>query len=222
MMSLGVKTRVKICGLRRPEDVRAVNDANPDMAGFILSPGFRRSVLLEDALKLADQLDPSIAVVGVFVDEPIEHVARFTHHFDFDGFDPARSIAVQLHGSESDDYIDQLRHAMAYPGWLGIPVIKAFTVRTREDVERACRSKADLVLLDNGQGSGKTFDWSLLDEVDRSYVLAGGLGPENVADAVRRLHPFAVDMSSGVETNGWKDPSKIWAAVRAVRGESSW
>ena len=220
MMGPNARTRIKICGLRRTEDVRAVNEAKPDMAGFILSPGFRRSVRLEDAFKLADLLDPCVTVVGVFVDEPIEHVARFTHHFDFDGFEPARGIAVQLHGDESDDYIDQLRHAMAYPGWYGIPIIKACTVRTREDVERACRSKADLVLLDNGQGSGKTFDWSLLDEVDRSYVLAGGLGPENVADAVRRMHPFAVDMSSGVETNGWKDPSKIREAVGAVRGES--
>ena len=131
---------------------------------------------------------------------------------------------MQLHGHEDDDYIDQLRHAMAYPGWTGIPIIKACTVRTREDVERACRSKADLVLLDNGQGSGKTFDWSLLDGVSRPYFLAGGLGPDNLAEAVTRLHPYAVDMSSGVETEGFKDPAKMAAAVAAraaVMGEAA-
>lgn len=210
-------TYIKICGLRRLEDVEAVNAALPDMVGFILSPGFRRSVKLRDALALADQLDPRIDVVGVFVNEPAENVARFTHHFDFDGGDVARTVMVQLHGDEDDAYIKDLRHHMAYPGWCGIPAIKAFTVRTREDVDRACYSVADYVLLDNGKGTGETFDWSLLHSVDRPYFLAGGLDPENVADAIRRLHPFAVDMSSGVESGGWKDPTKIAAAVAAVR-----
>lgn len=212
-------TLIKICGLRRRQDIDAVNAALPDLAGFILSAGYRRSVTLRKAVSLINQLDPRMAAVGVFVNEPIDNVARFTHVFDFDGGDTFRQVVVQLHGDEDDAYIERLRHAMAYPGWWGIPIIKAFTVRTREDVERACRSVADYVLLDNGKGTGEAFDWSLLEGVTRPYFLAGGLGPHNVAEAVARLRPFGVDMSSGVETSGWKDPAKVAAAVQAVRAE---
>ena len=211
------RTLIKICGLTRMEDVEAVNAARPDLAGFILSAGYRRSVGLRHAVALANALDPSIAVVGVFVNEPPDTVASFTHAFDYDGGDVNRQVLVQLHGDEGNDYIAELPHAMAYPGWSGIPIIKAFTVRTHHDVELAQKSVADYVLLDNGRGTGKTFDWSLLQNVGRSYFLAGGLGPHNVASAIERAHPLAVDMSSGVETNGIKDPNKIAAAVAAVR-----
>ena len=208
---------IKLCGMRRREDIEAANAVLPNLVGFILSPGYRRSVALSDALALIEELDPRIAHVGVFVNEPIEAVARFTHAFDFDGGDAARTVMVQLHGNEDDNYIERLRHAMAYPGWMGIPIIKAFAVRSREDVARAEASAADYVLLDNGTGTGEAFDWSLLEGVARPYFLAGGLGPGNVADAIARLHPFGVDMSSGIETDGWKDPAKMRAAVRAVR-----
>ncbi len=213
----GERTLVKLCGLRRPQDIDAANAAQPDLAGFILSSGYRRSVSIPDACELASRLDEKMTVVGVFVNEPIRNVARFTHAFDFDGYDAPRSIMVQLHGDEDDAYIAELRRAMAYPGWWGIPIIKAFTVRTRDDVARAHGSTADYVLLDNGAGTGEAFDWSLLEGLSRRYFLAGGLGPDNVARAVERLHPFAVDMSSGVETDGWKDPVKMAAAVAAVR-----
>jgi len=211
------RTIVKLCGLRRPEDIEAANAAHPDMVGFILSPGFRRSIARQEAVRLIKGLDADIAVVGVFVDEPIDNVARFTHNFDFDGYEAARPLLVQLHGNEDDAYIRQLRHAMAYPGWLGIPIIKAYTVRTRADVERACASEADIVLLDNGKGTGEAFDWSLLAGVTRRYILAGGLTPDNVAGAIRAVRPWGVDMSSGIETDGRKDPAKMQAAVAAVR-----
>jgi phosphoribosylanthranilate isomerase len=211
------RTLVKICGLRRPEDIEAANAVRPDAVGFILSAGYRRSVGLRKAHELIDMLDPAIAHVGVFVDEPIERVARFTHAYDFDGYDAPRTVMVQLHGHEDNDYIARLRHAMAYPGWWGIPIIQAFVVRTAQDVERACQSAADYILLDGGTGSGKSFDWDLLEGVARPYFLAGGLGPDNLTEAVARLRPYAVDMSSGVETNGLKDPSKMAAAVAAVR-----
>ena len=209
---------VKLCGLMRPQDIEAANRARPDMVGFILSKGFRRSIKPRRAIELIERLDENIAVVGVFVNEPIRNVARFTHTFDFEGYDAARTILVQLHGNEDNAYIDELRHAMAYPGWWGISIIKAFTVRTAEDVACACASTADYVLLDNGQGTGETFDWSLVRNVDRPFVLAGGLGPHNVAAAIEAVHPWAVDMSSGIETNGVKDPNKMLAAVAAVRG----
>ncbi len=212
------RTFIKICGLRRPEDIEAANAVRPDAVGLILSQGYRRSVSLERAFELVEMLDPVIAHVGVFVDEPIETVARFTHAYDFEGYDAPRNVMVQLHGHEDNDYIAQLRHAMAYPGWTGIPIVQAFIVRTAQDVERACQSSADYVLLDGGTGAGKTFDWTLLEGVSRPYFLAGGLGPDNLAEAVARLHPYAVDMSSGVETEGLKDPAKMAAAVAAVRG----
>lgn len=210
------RTFIKICGLRRPKDIEAANAVRPDAVGFILSQGYRRSVSLEQAFELIEMLDSAIAPVGVFVDEPIETVARFTHAYDFDGYDAPRNVMVQLHGHEDNDYIARLRHAMAYPGWSGIPIVQAFIVRTAQDVERACQSSADFILLDGGTGTGETFDWTLLEGVSRPYFLAGGLGPDNLAEAVARLHPYAVDMSSGVETEGLKDPAKMAAAVAAV------
>lgn len=212
------RTLIKICGLRRPEDIEAANAVRPDAVGFILSQGYRRSVSLEQAFELVELLDPSIAHVGVFVDEPIETVARFTHAYDFDGYDAPRNVMVQLHGHEDNDYIARLRHVMAYPGWWGIPIIQAFIVRSAQDVDRACQSSADFILLDGGTGAGKTFDWTLLEGISRPYFLAGGLGPDNLAEAVARLHPYAVDMSSGVETEGLKDPVKMASAVAVVRG----
>lgn len=211
------RTFIKICGLRRPKDIEAANAVRPDAVGFILSQGYRRSVSLKQAFELIEMLDSAIAPVGVFVDEPIETVARFTHAYDFDGYDAPRNVMVQLHGHEDNDYIARLRHAMAYPGWSGIPIVQAFIVRSAQDVERACQSSADFILLDGGTGAGKTFDWTLLEGVSRPYFLAGGLGPDNLAEAVARLHPYAVDMSSGVETEGLKDPAKMAAAVAAVR-----
>ena len=216
------RTFIKICGLRRPEDIEAANATKPDAVGFILSKGYRRSVSMSKAHELIEKLDPAIAHVGVFVDEPIERVARFTHAYDFDGYDAPRHVMVQLHGHEDNDYIAQLRHAMAYPGWWGISIIQAFVVRTAQDVDRACQSVADYILLDGGAGSGEAFDWSLLEGVSRPYFLAGGLGSHNLAEAVERLHPYAVDMSSGVETDGWKDRDKMRAAVTAVRACGGW
>lgn len=177
---------------------------------------------MSKAHELIEALDPAIAHVGVFVDEPVRTVARFTHAYDFNGYDAPRHVMVQLHGHEDNDYIAQLRHAMAYPGWWGISIIQAFVVRTAQDVDRACQSAADYILLDSGTGSGETFDWSLLEGVSRPYFLAGGLGPHNLAEAVSRLHPYAVDMSSGVETDGWKDQDKMRAAVTAVRACGGW
>ena len=216
-MAKGGSTFIKICGLRRPQDIEAANAVRPDAVGFILSQGYRRSVSLERAFELIEMLDPTIAHVGVFVDEPVERVARFTHAYDFEGHDAPRTVMVQLHGREDNDYIAKLRHAMAYPGWSGIPIIQAFIVRTAQDVERACQSSADYILLDGGTGAGKAFDWSLLEGVSRPYILAGGLGPDNLAESVTRLHPYGVDTSSGVETEGFKDPKKMAAAVAAVR-----
>ena len=183
------KTKIKLCGMRRPEDILAVNQAKPDYIGFICSRRFWRHISLEEAAVLKRMLDPGIQAVGVFVDEPYEEIAGWLKKGVID--------LVQLHGEEDEYYIRQLRKVMLFQETL-VPVIQAFRVKTEKDLLRAGHSIADYILLDSGAGSGVTFDWSLLDSMDRPYFLAGGLGPDNVAEAIRRFHPYAVDMSSSL------------------------
>lgn len=199
-------TLVKICGLTRPEDIDAVNSLSPDMAGFVFYGPSRRCVTRDSARELGSGLDPSIVKVGVFVDEDPLVIADLVGSGIID--------AVQLHGVEDGAYIHGLRRLV------DAPVIKTFLVRNRGDIEAANRSDADYVLLDSGMGSGRTFDWSLLEDMDRDYILSGGLNPGNIHDAVEMLHPYGVDVSSGVETDGRKDPSKMSAFLRTVHGIS--
>jgi phosphoribosylanthranilate isomerase len=97
-------------------------------------------------------------------------------------------------------------------------VIQAYRIASEDDIRRARESAADYILLDHGTGTGQTFDWNLVRGIGRPFFLAGGLGPDNLREAVSRMEPFAVDMSSSVETDKVKDREKILAAVRAVRG----
>lgn len=197
-------SRIKICGLRRPEDVTFVNRAGPDYVGFVLWPESRRAVTAAQAAALRAQLNPEIPAVGVFVDQPMEEILV--------AFAAGAIDIAQLHGHETPERIRALQAACGRPVW------KAFRVRTREDLRQAEESPADLVLLDNGYGTGAAFDWSLLDRpLSRPWLLAGGLDPDKIAQAVRRFAPTGVDLSSGVETGGWKDEQKILAAVRAAR-----
>lgn len=196
--------RVKCCGMTREDDIAAVNAARPDMCGFVVDfPKSRRSCSPGRVRELAALLDPAVLSVGVFVDADPSLAASLAADGALD--------AVQLHGHEDAAYVERLR------GLAGVAVIQAFEVRSPEDVERANASPADMVLLDNGQGTGEGFDWSLLAGARRPYILAGGLNPGNVARAARELAPWGVDMSSGLETDGLKDPAKIEAAVAAVR-----
>ena len=199
-------TRVKLCGMSRPEDIEAVNEAQPDFVGFVVDfPRSHRSVASEELPALSALVAPGIQRVGVFVDEPVEVVARLYAQGAID--------VAQLHGHEDEEYIARLRSAC------DVPIIQAFSVRAASDVVRAEASSADLVLLDNGRGTGETFDWSLVRGVRRPFLLAGGLTPASVAQAMTSVHPWGVDMSSGIETDGVKDRQKIFAAVRAVQAE---
>ena len=200
-------TRIKICGLSRPCDVAFVNEARPDWCGFIIDfPRSHRSVTPREALALRRQLAPGIVPVGVTVDQPVEAVAELLKSGVVD--------VAQLHGKEDERYLASLR-AMA-PGH---PLWKAFTLRTPDDLTAALASGADMILLDSSKGTGQTFDWSLLRGVARPFLLAGGLTPENIPRAVRAVHPWGVDLSSGVETDRRKDRDKILAAVAAARKE---
>ena len=197
--------KIKICGLYRPQDVEYVNAAKPDWCGFIINfPKSHRNLTPDQVRQLRAGLSQSVTAVGVFVDRPVEEVAALLN----DG-----TIAVaQLHGHEDDGYIARLR-ALSN----GQEIWKAFKIRSAADMEAANASAADMVLLDNGYGTGETFDWSLAGGVQRPFILAGGLTPENIPDAVRRLHPAGLDISSGVETERKKDFDKILAAVAAAR-----
>lgn len=197
-------TKIKICGLMTPQDAQYVNAVQPDFAGMILSPGFRRTVTRETAAAIREALDTAIPAVGVFVDADPADIAAYVNSGIIQ--------TVQLHGHEDAAYIEKLRQMT------DAQIFQAFRIRSAADVQQAEQSAADMILLDSGTGTGKVFDWSLLSDIRRPYFLAGGLDPENAPAAVAALHPAGVDVSSGVETDGRKDFAKIQAFVRAVRG----
>ena len=196
-------TKIKMCGMMNTSDVIAVKELKVDYAGFILSQGFKRSISYNTFDVLLGYLaDTNIKKVGVFVNESIDLILnRYSDKIDI----------IQLHGSEDDIYIEKLKSAV------NKPIIKAFKIKTEDDVKAAQRSKADMILLDSGVGSGKLFDHGLLDTIQRDYFLAGGLDAENIGDILNKLSPYAVDISSGIETNGKKDINKMKAFANAVR-----
>lgn len=199
-------TRIKLCGMTRPCDIQAANALGPQYIGFVFAKKSRRYVSPKQAAALKQLLSPEIQAVGVFVNEPPEAVAELLGSGIID--------VAQLHGGEDEAYIGRLRALTSKP------IIKAFRIDTPADAGRAEASSADLVLLDSGAGgTGTVFDWSLIRNIRRPYILAGGLGTENVALAIRALRPYGVDVSSGIETDGVKDRDKMAAFVAAVRKE---
>ena len=272
-------SKIKICGLRRPEDIKAVNKYLPEYVGFVFYKKSKRYVTEEEAEKLRKLLDKRIISAGVFVDAEKDEILRLMRKGII-------SVA-QLHGNESEDYIRELKEELkknvsfdvgsyhdgnkihtgsseedmihagriykteeriikAYllkapdekeisdPGTAGGKDVKSIIsdMRHREKVEHqginnsnrlkeilneAKESSADYILFDSGFGSGKAFDWNILKNFEKPYFLAGGLNPENVSEAIEKLEPYAVDVSSGVETDGYKDADRIRAFVENVR-----
>lgn len=213
--------KIKICGLSRPVDIDYVNVALPDYCGFIIHfPTSRRNVTPDTVRQLVRRLDHRIQPVGVFVDQPIREVAALLN-------DGTLSVA-QLHGHENAAYILALRECLT----VSAPIWQAFQLRhTATDThtvdaqatgypanwQAAINSVADLVLLDSGQGSGVALDWASLHDFPRPFCLAGGLTPKTLPTAIAQAAPCVVDLSSGVETDGYKDRQKIQAAITAVR-----
>lgn len=196
-------TKIKLCGMMQPKDVITACELGADYIGFILSEGFRRTVVLGTFCELESYAHGyDVKKVGVFVNEPMESIC---------GVYAEMLDVIQLHGNESNKFINELKERT------GKPVIKAFKIRSAEDVKAAEKSSADYVLLDSGTGTGKTFDHSLIGDISRPYFLAGGLTAENVVQAIETLHPYAVDASSCLETDGAKDSEKMRAFVKAVR-----
>lgn len=196
-------TKVKICGLKSEDDISYANELKPDYIGFVFLQGRKRYVSPSHAAHLRELLDPSIPAVGVFVNEPLEYVISLA--------ESGTIQMIQLHGQEDKSYLQKLRESCS------LPVIKAFIIRTKEDMESALLYPSDYLLLDNGLGTGEAFDWSLIEKINRPFFLAGGLNPKNAASAIEQAHPYALDVSSGVETDGNKDYEKMKSFIHTVR-----
>lgn len=208
-MSDQQETRVKICGLFREADITAVNRLKPDYGGFVFAQGSPRQVSEKQAAAFRRKMDADIASVGVFVDAPPQLPASCAAEGIID--------LIQLHGAEDGGYIRKLRRILADSG-RSVSIIKAFSIKSVDDVRRAVQCEADYILLDHGGGgTGRSFDWDLIRDVRRPYFLAGGLHAGNVEKAIQKCRPFAVDISSGAESGGIKDPDKIEQIIRRVR-----
>lgn len=202
------EVKIKICGLKRPEDIKAVNDAKPDYAGFVFARSSRQ-VTPGQANALKQLLSPSIQTVGVFVNAPEEIILEICRDGIID--------CIQLHGDETLEMACQLRAAS------GLPVIKAVRIKSQEDFHGLITFPCDYLLLDTyskGQygGSGKQFDWSLIPGNIPPFFLAGGLTADpDVLKAAIGTGACCLDVSSAVETNGQKDPQKIKKFIQAAR-----
>lgn len=200
--------KIKLCGLTRPCDIEAVNELQPDYIGFVFVKKSRRYVSPEKAKELKAMLAPGIQAVGVFVNEEPEQIVSLLEAGTID--------VAQLHGQEGEREIRRLRELTDHP------LIQAFRIDTEQDVERANASTADYVLLDSGAGgTGTVFDWNLLQAIRRPYFLAGGLDTENLGTVKAKLNPYGIDVSSGIETDGYKDKEKMTAFVAAARKEDT-
>ena len=189
--------KIKICGLKRLEDIEIVNKYRPDYMGFVFADT-KRKVSHELARQLKDKLDPEIISVGVFVDAPKEEIVEL--------FENGTIEMAQLHGLESEDYIKDLK-AMTDNRLI---VIKAIEMSQDTDLLKYDSSNADYLLHDSGKASGKTFDWRLIrKDLKKDFFLAGGLNKDNVTQAIEEFEPYAVDLSSSLEVNGFKNEDKI-------------
>lgn len=201
-----MSVKIKLCGMFRECDIDYVNEAQPDYIGFVLEfPKSHRSIDKTTAQRLRSRLSPEIKTVGVFVNSPETTCAEYANCGIID--------LIQLHGGEDKDYIRRLRELT------DAPIIKAVKVRSADDIAQAQTLGADFLLLDNGTGTGQSFDHSLIDRelIRQPFFLAGGLTPENLRRAALDIRPYCVDLSSGIETDRVKDREKMLAAVRAVR-----
>jgi len=197
--------KIKICGLTRHEDIAMVNILKPDYIGVVFAKS-RRRVTPAQAQSLRATLHQDIVPVGVFVNESIENIHALVQS-------GVISI-IQLHGSETESYIKKLKHKTS------VPIIKAIAIQAKGDVQKWEQTVADYLLLDHkGGGTGTTFDWSLIGEPQKPYFLAGGLTPQNIDEAIIATTPYAVDVSTGVEENGYKCYEKIHQFIRVSRNE---
>ncbi len=195
-------SKIKICGIRRECDIHYINEAMPDYIGFIFAKS-KRQISHETAAMLCAKLDKSITPIGVFVNAPIEEILSL--------YNEGIIQMAQLHGQENSTYINKLRSQT------DCPLIKALKIDKDFDSSILPTLDVDYFLFDNGAGgTGKTFDWSLMPQTEKPFFLAGGLNAQNIEAAIA-YHPFAVDLSSGVELDGFKDRKKILEIISKIR-----
>ncbi|MCL2157013.1 MAG: phosphoribosylanthranilate isomerase [Methanobrevibacter sp.] len=195
-------TKIKICGLRREEDIAIVNKFKPDFVGFVFAESKRR-INFNQAIQLKKNLKCDILVVGVFVDADIQDITYLIENKVID--------LVQLHGNEDEEYINNLKEFDE-----SIKIIKAVLVKNEDDIKKWEESNADYILLDSGKGTGKTFDWDLIGNIKKPFFIAGGIDSKNIDEAVK-FNPFGVDLSSGAEENGFKSQKKIANIMKRFR-----
>jgi phosphoribosylanthranilate isomerase len=202
-------TKVKICGLMELENVKAAVEAGADAVGFVFAPS-RRRVAIAQAKELAKFVPDHVMKIGVFVNAEQEELEQTFREVPLD--------FIQYHGGESSEFIEKV----------GLPSIKVLSVHGSEDIEKVHGFETEYVLFDTpgvefSGGSGKVFDWSLVEkDVPRDrLILAGGLNAQNVKDAIRQVRPYMVDVSSGVEVDHKKDTTLICEFVQAVKEEES-
>ncbi|MCM1157810.1 MAG: phosphoribosylanthranilate isomerase [Bacteroidales bacterium] len=209
--------KIKICGLKRIEDVDYVNQSLPDFIGFVFA-GTKRKIDFETARVLKQRLKPEIKAVGVFVNADIPFIVRLV--------DAGILDMLQLHGDEDRTYIEKLRDALAEHGRERVPIIKAVRVQTSRQILKAEGLPVDFLLLDAFKadeygGSGRLFNHKLIPKLEKPYILAGGITIKNVTGILEELSeqgklPYGIDVSSSVESNGNKDKFKIEELIKTV------
>lgn len=198
--------KIKICGITDTAAIPAINRLTPDYVGFIMTRGFKRSVSDDFVKKCGALLNSRIKKVGVFVNDDVHRIAWLVQDGTID--------VVQLHGDEDGEYIRALKALTP------VAVIKA--VGVQGDRVDPWPVECDFVLLDSCSkeargGTGKRVAWRRYDEIDKPFFLAGGITPSNVAQAIAAVHPFGVDSSGGLETDGRKDEQKICQYIANIR-----
>lgn len=199
---------VKFCGMRRPQDIEYANECRPDYVGFILSDGFKRTVSKEDFLALEKGLDKNIKKVGVFVNERPRNILELAEHLD----------VIQLHGDEDHSTV------FYYSDVTNCEIWKAVRAKSPKDIERYSWNHIDKLLIDSFSedsvgGTGKRIDTEIVKsaKIEKPFFIAGGITAENIAEIVRNTKPYGVDISSGIETDGYKDLNKMKKIMQILR-----
>lgn len=205
--------KVKMCGMRRIEDIAYANEVRPDAIGYIFFKKSKRYVTGEQAGKLDHNLDQTIQSVGVFVNETIENIIKIAKEVPLD--------VIQLHGDEDLDYIKDLKAKTQLPIW------KAVRVKDTKDIKKAEQLPVEYLLLDTFTeekdmygGTGKVMNYDLIPKegISKPFFIAGGLHSKNIKEITEKVHPYGIDISSGIETDGYKDLTKMKEIMEITGG----
>lgn len=203
--------KIKMCGLKRKEDIEYANVCRPDYVGFVFANS-KRQVSANEVASLCEHLNPTIKKVGVFVNESLDSIKEIIEESGID--------VIQLHGDESKEYVEQLGKVTDKEVW------KAVRIQSKEDVAIAITYPVDKLLFDSFSrdgygGTGKKLDLTLLEDIDTSipFFMAGGFTVDNIEEAIQEIKPYGIDISSGIETDGKKDLDKMKQVMKIIGGK---